>query len=358
MKTRIQVGNDGVGIDLSALLSFLNANVQALVFEELNCPVSIKSDVVRPATYNELAIGLDDDVLFAMIFTDKPYYNNYFYQEDGNVVIASFYAWEYLTKLPKNNGAAFFLMEFLAEHFDRSFRHTLNDRSKPECIYDFLRDKTGIDASMRASLVCPKCNTRIKEAVESPEKVKIFLDFKNLLNHIGNASKWDEDLIEYWKKMIRSSTSGASIPSLFISYAHADSAWLHRVKVQLKPLERKALIQIWEDTRIKIGENWKESINSALNGAKAAILLVSAPFLASDFIVNNELPPLLENARSKGVKIYPLLISPCWFEESEELSKFQAVNDPAKTLVEMDYGEQERILLSLARDVASQLEAS
>ena len=46
----------------------------------------------------------------------------------------------------------------------------------------------------------------------------------------------------------------------------------------------------------KIVRRWKEEIEEALSDAVIAVLLISADFLASDFIVDNELPPILEGA--------------------------------------------------------------
>ena len=76
-------------------------------------------------------------------------------------------------------------------------------------------------------------------------------------------------------------------------------------------------------------------IAEAMERASAAILLVSADFLASDFIVTNELPPLLKKARSEGTQILPLILSNCRFERDPELSAFQAVNDLGRPLASL-----------------------
>lgn len=49
-------------------------------------------------------------------------------------------------------------------------------------------------------------------------------------------------------------------------------------------------VERWDDTLIDPGSNWREEIKVAIESAKVAILIVSADFLASDFIVNNEIP--------------------------------------------------------------------
>jgi hypothetical protein len=56
--------------------------------------------------------------------------------------------------------------------------------------------------------------------------------------------------------------------------------------------------------------------------------LVSADFLASDFVVNNELPPLLDRAGNGGLLIVPLIVGPRLFSEHDELSRYQSVNSP------------------------------
>ena len=353
MKKRIVLASDGVMIDLPLIAESLNSICSFFVFDLYKGDLQIKDDIISPETYDSLNIDVEEDTNFFMIFTDKQYYNNYFFSSEGRVFITSFFAWEYLTKLPKNNGAVYFVADVLALGIDSTFRHTLNDASKPECIYDFLTNKTGVDSSMRASFICTECNKRISNKIKHKNDQEAFEDIKTILNELGNASKWDEDIVFHWKKKNLSNGMKKEKKRVFISYSHADSEWLQRVKVHLKPLERNSIIEIWEDTRIQTGDNWKDEIERALGESQSAILLVSADFLASDFIIENELPQLLKIAEEEGTRIFQIIISPCCFDETKHLSQFQAVNSAKNTLIEMNRGDQERLLLQLAKSIIS-----
>lgn len=143
--------------------------------------------------------------------------------------------------------------------------------------------------------------------------------------------------------------------AIFISYSHEDKDHLKRLHVHMKPLEKKGLVDIWDDTKIKTGQNWKEQIEKALSRAAIAILIISADFIASDFIVENELPPILKKAELEGTKVLPIILKPCRFLREEHLSQFQALNPPDKPLLSMSNIEQEEIWDRLSQVIETEL---
>jgi hypothetical protein len=144
---------------------------------------------------------------------------------------------------------------------------------------------------------------------------------------------------------------------IFISYSHADNNWLKRLRTHLKPLERDDGIKIFSDADIKAGTTWRKEIKQAIESAKVAILLISANFLASDFIATDELPPLLREAEERGTRILPLIVSASRFRRMPQLSEFQAVNNPDKPLVRSSKGDQEAVFERLAEIVEEALGA-
>ena len=109
---------------------------------------------------------------------------------------------------------------------------------------------------------------------------------------------------------------------VFISYSHNDERWLDRLLVHLRPLEKNGEIDLWADKRIKPGDNWMQEIESALSEARVALLLVSADFLASEFIVSKELPPLLLAASRGNCRVLSVIVGACLFSGSAELQRF------------------------------------
>jgi len=144
--------------------------------------------------------------------------------------------------------------------------------------------------------------------------------------------------------------------SVFISYSHRDQAWLERVSVHLRPLVREHRLVVWDDTRIAPGTKWKAEIESAIAVARVAVLLVSADYLASDFVASSEIPALLAAAEDEGATILSLILSPSRFAHTV-LSRYQAVNAPSRPLLGMSAAEQEETLVRLTEAIERALAA-
>ena len=143
---------------------------------------------------------------------------------------------------------------------------------------------------------------------------------------------------------------------VFISYSHKDRDWLERLQIYLRPLELAGLVELWDDMKIRPGVLWRDHIIEALDASAVLVLLISADFLASDFIAENELPPLLEAAEKDGVKILPLILRPSRFEKIESLHRFESINPPSKPLLKLDKDEQEKYLVKLSKAVLAAIE--
>ena len=147
--------------------------------------------------------------------------------------------------------------------------------------------------------------------------------------------------------------------TLFISYSRADmqdADWLARLRMYLTPFRRGGSVDLWDDSRIPPGSRWKEEIGQALDNAGAAVLLVGPGFLASDFVVDQELPSLLESAEVRGVSLFPLIIGFCGYSASE-LGAYQAFNSPEQPLESLTRSEQNRILNEFAAAIDKSLRA-
>lgn len=141
---------------------------------------------------------------------------------------------------------------------------------------------------------------------------------------------------------------------VFISYSHKDSEWLESLKRHFKPFEGR--IDFWDDTTIKAGQKWKEEIENAIKQTRVAILLVSADFFNSNFIRDNELPPLLGAAEKEGATILTVVLKPCMFNEYKEISQYQAINSPTNTIIQMDEAKRELTWVELVMQVKEIME--
>jgi len=115
----------------------------------------------------------------------------------------------------------------------------------------------------------------------------------------------------------------------------------------LTPFMRNGGLDIWDDGKIAAGTLWQEEIDRALQRAAVAILLVGPGFLASKFVMEHEVPALLNSARVRRVALFPLIVGWCAYDASN-LRSYQSHNSPDHPLESLSRPEQNRILNDLA----------
>lgn len=98
--------------------------------------------------------------------------------------------------------------------------------------------------------------------------------------------------------------------SLFVSYAHTDSAWMKRLAPLLKVRRFTQGLRSWHDQELKVGDPWDEEIQNNLRLAEIVLCLVSIDFLASDYIRDIELPIAMERHSKGQAIVIPLILYP------------------------------------------------
>ncbi len=97
---------------------------------------------------------------------------------------------------------------------------------------------------------------------------------------------------------------------LFYSYAHSDEPLCKELQKHLTALKRAGLICDWYDRKIEPGSEWAAKIQEAMERAGVILLLISADFLASQYISEVELPFALARHKSGRATVIPVLLRP------------------------------------------------
>ena len=91
------------------------------------------------------------------------------------------------------------------------------------------------------------------------------------------------------------------------------------------------LIECWHDRFITPGEEWDGVIKAEMEQADVILLLVSAKFLASDYIRGIEIQKAVELATSKKALLIPIVLENCGWQD-EAFGKFNALPRKGKPI--------------------------
>ena len=291
-----------LNVDLVFITENLNKICSGLKFVNSDLELKIESEhISHPNSYyflNKSIVQETEKYDFSFLFTEKRYDNNYFFETFGDMVIISFSGWDYLTSLSKNNGIVYFIADLLALKIDNSDRHD----NITGCIYDFAWNKTAIDLGMRNAFICPSCLTRISSKKLSNEKKKQFEDLKEILNILGNTSKWNRDITEFFKsnsqKQIEKKEYG-----VFLAHNSEDKSQVKAISDELK----KRNIKPWLDSeQIPPGRFFQDVIQETITKISSVAVFIGEHGLGRWQGI--ELKSFITQCINRDIPVIPVLL--------------------------------------------------
>jgi hypothetical protein len=115
-------------------------------------------------------------------------------------------------------------------------------------------------------------------------------------------------------------------PVVFVSYSREDAKWRRKFVVMLAPDVRERRLEVWSDDCNVVGKQWRPQLRDAIGRSRAALLLISPDFLASEFVMEQELPALIK----QGATLVCALVEHCRWQSVPLLEAVHWAHDPER----------------------------
>lgn len=142
-------------------------------------------------------------------------------------------------------------------------------------------------------------------------------------------------------------TTGAK--RIFFSYSKHDREYLEQLLRHLSVLRRKGKIAAWDDHQILPGEEWDDAVKNQLAQAEIILLLISADFLATDYIWDVEIKTAMERHAQNAVQVVPIVLRACSWEEDTPFGKLNGLPSKAKPV--SSYGDRDQAWLEVVKGI-------
>lgn len=129
-----------------------------------------------------------------------------------------------------------------------------------------------------------------------------------------------------------------STVKIFIAFAKEDRDVRDKLLRQMNLVKNREGWDIWASHEIKAGTVWNEEIKARLAGSDVIVLLMSSSFFNSNYIIDVELPAIVEKHRAGNCHIVPVLARHCLWKDTDfggyaQLGDIQALPAGEKPVV-------------------------
>jgi hypothetical protein len=286
-----------ISLDLQGVSDGINSLNTSIKCEVGKATFQIREPKIEnPASYSRLPKALVDEAKpqdLAICCTSVPYDNNFFFDSPSQIIILSFFGWEYLTSLPLENGLVYFIVQLAFQQLQISLSHERNTG----CISDFLSDKTGIDVGMRSAFVCQDCLNQFERTLPACGNRALLSGIRRILDELSRASRSHLNIVEGWK---RREHTGFDV---FMCHNSEDKPEVRRVANLLK---KSGIVPWLDEEQLRPGLPWQDALEKQIANIGSVAVFVGASNLGP--WQSMELRAFLEEFVRRSTPVIPVLL--------------------------------------------------
>ncbi|MGJ3250235.1 MAG: TIR domain-containing protein [Elainellaceae cyanobacterium] len=141
---------------------------------------------------------------------------------------------------------------------------------------------------------------------------------------------------------------------VFISYSHNDDDLQDELVIHLSNLKRQKKITAWHDRAVEAGDEWDAQIKAKLESARIILLLISPPFMASDYCYDIEMQRAMQRHEEGTARVIPIILRPCDWKDSP-FSKLKALPEDGKPVTQ--WGDRDSAFLDIVQGIRRAVES-
>jgi len=145
---------------------------------------------------------------------------------------------------------------------------------------------------------------------------------------------------------------------VFVSYSHRDETLKIALRGQLAAMERRGLIEVWDDRAIPAGSHWEDAILGTLERADLILLLISPDFIKSDYCYGEEMARGVERHVAGTARLVPVLLRPCQWDTLPFIEEYKIQAVPRDGKVVTEWANQDAALKQVADELRALVEGT
>lgn len=138
---------------------------------------------------------------------------------------------------------------------------------------------------------------------------------------------------------------------LFVTSSRKDESLMRSLLEHLSVLDHVHGVDLWTEDRIRAGHDWHEDVTAAIRRSDIALILVSASYLASSFATNKAFNLLLAELHAGSIKIVPVILRHCAWDEHPVLSKLTPLPRDRVPIAHYTAGRRDKAYLNVCKEI-------